>query len=188
MWWNYISEILQQIPRGIRFFFFFLLSHLLVSLFLYFFSFLNLSLIRPGDDFFKKLDSNVKRNTSFLKKIRQLSEDNYQSLITEMKQLNLSRYVSEIPDAIIEAKIRITDMNGLISFCSAIHERYAEFSDLLAVAFHKELLKISCKPDNPNEVELSTNFKVFFLFCVFFFLLIFFLREKELFYGLLLRC
>ena len=108
----------------------------------------------------------MKRNTSFIKKIRQLNEDNVQSLVVEMKQLNLSRYVSEIPTALQEAKFRISDMGVFIAFSSAVHQRYADFSDLLAASFKAEMVSISTSLDSPNEQELLSNYKVFSSFSV----------------------
>jgi len=72
-----------------------------------------------------------KRNTSFIKKLRLLNEDQRESLCLELQQLNLSRYVSEVVNALAEAKLRASDVPTAVAVCSLLHQRYGEFAALL---------------------------------------------------------
>ena len=77
----------------------------------------------------KKLDSTIKKvkrrcycvntgkNTAFIKKLRNLSEENRDQLVRELKCLNLSRYVSEAVSAICEAKLKYTGLNAAVEVC-----------------------------------------------------------------------
>jgi hypothetical protein len=43
-------------------------------------------------------------------------------------------------DAIVEAKLKMTDVGCALTLCSLIHQRYAEFSTLFLEGWHKVLL------------------------------------------------
>jgi hypothetical protein len=43
-------------------------------------------------------------------------------------------------DAIVEAKLKMTDVSCALTLCSLIHQRYAEFSSLFLEGWHKVLL------------------------------------------------
>eukprot|EP00727_Mastigamoeba_balamuthi_P011186 m51a1_g6690 putative regulator of nonsense transcripts 2 isoform 1 (1041) ;mRNA; f:59987-65738 len=93
---------------------------------------------RPDERELRALDSSLKRNTAFVKKLKSLSEDACESLCTEIASLNLSKYVSEMASAVAEAKLpRPADISAAVKVCSLLHQRYAEFSQLLP----QELLK-----------------------------------------------
>ncbi len=79
----------------------------------------------------KSLDSSIKRNTSFVKKLKTLSEDQKDSLTQELNQLNLSKYISEAVTSIVEAKLKPSDINAAVTICSLLHQRYPDFSGLL---------------------------------------------------------
>eukprot|EP01113_Clastostelium_recurvatum_P028464 TRINITY_DN3443_c0_g1_i3.p1 TRINITY_DN3443_c0_g1~~TRINITY_DN3443_c0_g1_i3.p1 ORF type:complete len:1490 (-),score=547.81 TRINITY_DN3443_c0_g1_i3:1460-5929(-) len=92
---------------------------------------------RPDETFLKTLDSNLKRNTGFIKKIVLLTDEKKDSVAAELLQLNLSRYVSEIVNALIEAKLKPTDVTAAVKVASLMHQRYAEFTPLLVPALQK---------------------------------------------------
>lgn len=67
-----------------------------------------------GDSFFKTLDSNMKRNTAFIKKVAKISEETKDKICAEMLTLNLTRYVSELVAAIADAKLKNTDVGAVV--------------------------------------------------------------------------
>eukprot|EP00898_Chlorokybus_atmophyticus_P007627 jgi/Chlat1/7866/Chrsp66S07293 len=71
----------------------------------------NLNPQRPDEVALKAFDSSVKRNSAVIKKLRVISEENRDSLLEELRAVNLTKYV-----------------------CSFLHQRYAEFSSQLVAA------------------------------------------------------
>jgi len=57
-----------------------------------------------------KIDASVKRNTTFIKKLKTLSEENKEAIIQELNLINLSRYISEVVTSIAEAPIKIAQV------------------------------------------------------------------------------
>ncbi|KAK9828252.1 hypothetical protein WJX74_005743 [Apatococcus lobatus] len=100
----------------------------------------NLQPERPDEDQLKQLDSSVKRNTGFIKKLRQLSDDNYRPLLDELLRLNQTRYVAEIVSAIVDAPLRGRDIEAAVQICSLLHQRYDEFGEDLVGALTKSII------------------------------------------------
>jgi regulator of nonsense transcripts 2 len=88
----------------------------------------NLNRQVPDDSFFFKLDSSLKKNTAFVKKLKQFTSAQLDSLLKDMSGLNLSKYISEVSQALVEAKLKMTDVPAIITLSSRLHEVYSEFS------------------------------------------------------------
>lgn len=71
-----------------------------------------------------KLKSDLKKTTAFTKKVKQLSEDQRASLDKDLDTLNLSRYVSEIVDAVAENKLKNADVSVAVHLCCLMHQRW----------------------------------------------------------------
>lgn len=111
---------------------------------------------RPDESFFFKLDSNLKKNTAFVKKLRVLTESQKDSLIKDLNSLNLTKYVGEAACAIVEAKLKMTDIMCALIICSLLHQRYADFSSSLLENWHKVLLtKKDDKVPNPSKLRVD---------------------------------
>lgn len=67
-------------------------------------------------------------------------------LIKECQSLNLSKYLSEVATAIVEAKIKFTDIPPAVLLCTELNSTYAEFSGFLQEQFIKVL---SINKDEP---------------------------------------
>lgn len=87
---------------------------------------LNLSPQRLTANDLKKLDSNLKRNTSFGKKIKTINEEQKEAICSELVQLNLTKYLSEIVISLAECKFKVTDVNAVVQVISLLHQRYTE--------------------------------------------------------------
>jgi regulator of nonsense transcripts 2 len=77
----------------------------------------------------KSLKSDLKKCTAFVKKIKtggawSMKPDD---IVRDISTLNLSRYVEEVVAAILEAKLKLTDLPVVIALCKAMHERYQMF-------------------------------------------------------------
>jgi regulator of nonsense transcripts 2 len=80
----------------------------------------NLAPERPDASFFKTLDSSIKRNTAVIKKLKQINEEQKESLLEELRVVNLSKFVSEAVAAILDAKLKSSDINAAVQvplFC-----------------------------------------------------------------------
>lgn len=88
----------------------------------------NLNRVLPQDSFFSKLDSSLKKNTAFVKKLKQFTAAQLDSLLKDMATLNLTKYITEVSQALVEAKLKMSDVSAVIILSSHIHQTYAEFS------------------------------------------------------------
>ncbi|KAF5279411.1 hypothetical protein FQA39_LY05521 [Lamprigera yunnana] len=114
---------------------------------------------RPSEAYFSKLDSNFKKNTTFVKKIKSFSSTQLESYLRDMSGLNLTKYISEIAAAIVDAKLKMTDINGALKMCSILHQQYAEFSQYLFENWQKILtLKVGDKISNPSKLRVDLRF------------------------------
>ncbi|RMC10467.1 hypothetical protein DUI87_13272 [Hirundo rustica rustica] len=64
---------------------------------------------RPEENFFSRLDSSLKKNTAFVKKLKTITEQQRDSLSHDFNSLNLSKYIAEAVASIVEAKLKISD-------------------------------------------------------------------------------
>lgn len=119
----------------------------------------NVQSSRPNEAFFSKLDSNLKKNTTFVKKIKNFSASQVDSLMKDISTLNLTKYVSEVAAAIVDAKLKMTDIGSAVKLCSTLHQIYAEFSQHLFENWQKILVvKIGDKIANPSKLRVDLRF------------------------------
>lgn len=97
----------------------------------------NLAPDRPDASFFKTLDSSIKRNTAVIKKLKQINEEQKEGLLEELRVVNLSKFVSEAVTAILDAKLRSSDINAAVQVCSLLHQRYKDFAPTLLAGLMK---------------------------------------------------
>eukprot|EP00184_Porphyridium_aerugineum_P005083 CAMPEP_0184695892 /NCGR_PEP_ID=MMETSP0313-20130426/3374_1 /TAXON_ID=2792 /ORGANISM="Porphyridium aerugineum, Strain SAG 1380-2" /LENGTH=542 /DNA_ID=CAMNT_0027154419 /DNA_START=303 /DNA_END=1927 /DNA_ORIENTATION=+ len=80
----------------------------------------------------RKRDASLKKCSGFVKKLRAgVTEENCESLIAEAQTLNLSKYISELVNAISESKIRTADVDSYAKVCSTLHIQYHDFATSL---------------------------------------------------------
>ncbi|KAL1487315.1 hypothetical protein MTO96_008098 [Rhipicephalus appendiculatus] len=114
---------------------------------------------RPEEAFFSRLDSNLRKNTAFVKKLKTISEAQRDSLLKDMAGLNLTKYISEVAAAIVEAKLKMSDIQTAVIVCSSLHQRYAEFSTQLLENWLKALpLKKDDKATNLSKIRVDLRF------------------------------
>ena len=115
---------------------------------------------KPDEDYYRSLDSNLRKTTSFVKRMKSLTDDKSHTLLTfdffvllllsysfsELGTLNLNRYISEIVTGIAEAKIKQSDLPYIVQVCSAMHQKYPSFSRALQAALLKSFLETT--PDS----------------------------------------
>ncbi|XP_078053148.1 UPF2 regulator of nonsense mediated mRNA decay [Augochlora pura] len=119
----------------------------------------NLNPNRPSDTYFSKLDSTLKRNTTFVKKLKNFSSIQLETVLKDMIHLNLTKYVSEVATALVDAKLKMTDVAPAIKICSFLHQTYAEFSTHFFENWQRILsLKIVDKITNPSKLRVDLRF------------------------------
>lgn len=119
----------------------------------------NKNCTRPQESHFSKLDSGLKKNTTFVKKLKVFSAQQLDSLLKDCSSLNLTKYVSEIAAAIVEAKLKMSDIPAAIKFCSVIHQSYVDFSQSFFENWQKNLtFKTSDKITNPSKLRVDLRF------------------------------
>ncbi|CAJ1054615.1 Hypothetical predicted protein [Xyrichtys novacula] len=113
---------------------------------------------RPEEAFFSRLDSSLKKNTAFVKKLRTLTEQQRDSLSNDFNSLNLSKYIGEAVSSVVEAKLKISDVGCAVHLCSLFHQRYTEFAPLLLQAWKKHF-EARKEDKAPNVSKLRTDLR-----------------------------
>ncbi|KAF2318609.1 hypothetical protein GH714_009351 [Hevea brasiliensis] len=117
----------------------------------------NLNPERPDSGFLRTLDSSIKRNTAVIKKLKQINEEQREGLMDELRNVNLSKFVSEAVTAICDAKLRTSDIQAAVQcFLSALLRCYDIFPSC------KDLLFASSKVQDFSPSLVQGLLKVFF--------------------------
>ncbi|OQR76894.1 regulator of nonsense transcripts 2-like [Tropilaelaps mercedesae] len=106
----------------------------------------NLAPVRATENALALRDSSLKKNTSFVRKIKTYSEAQQTSVLNDIRSLNLSKYISEICQAIIESKFKLSDVPSLVQVCSRLHVEYADFSSSLLDFVQKSIPSQAANP------------------------------------------
>ncbi|CAI2187929.1 7012_t:CDS:10, partial [Funneliformis geosporum] len=125
---------------------------------------------KPDSSAFKNLDSNIKKNTGFIKKCKtQLSAEYQQQLLKDIKTLTLEKYISEVVAAVLEGaqKCKVTaDVWVAVEVISALHQRFPDtftpflthtLARSLAPPNNKQLASLS--PEQREKEESTRNMK-----------------------------
>ncbi|KAG2224950.1 hypothetical protein INT45_000071 [Circinella minor] len=107
---------------------------------------------------YKNLDSNIKKNTTFIKKCKtSLAADSTQQLLNDIKKLSLEKYISEIVGAVLEGMLKCkstTDISACVEVISALHQRFPETFTLLLTY---NLAKALSQPSRQHLNSLSQD-------------------------------
>ncbi|XP_078530285.1 regulator of nonsense transcripts 2 isoform X4 [Lissotriton helveticus] len=113
---------------------------------------------RPEESFFSRLDSSLKKNTAFVKKLKTITEQQRESLSHDFNGLNLSKYIAEAVASVVEAKLKISDVNCAVHLCSLFHQRYTDFSPSLLQVWKKHF-EARKEEKMPNITKLRTDLR-----------------------------
>ncbi|EPS67341.1 hypothetical protein M569_07434, partial [Genlisea aurea] len=113
----------------------------------------NLNPERPDSGFLRTLDSSIRRNTAVIKKLKQINEEQRESLMDELRSVNLSKFVSEAVTSICDAKLKAADIQSAVQICSMLHQRYKDFSSSLI----QGLLKVFLPGKSTEDVDVDKN-------------------------------
>lgn len=115
----------------------------------------NLNPEKPDPSFLRTLDSSIKRNTAVIKKLKQINEEQRESLMDELRSVNLSKFVSEAVTSICDAKLRTSDIPAAVQICSLLHQRYKDFSPTLV----QGILKIFFPGKSVEDLDADKNLR-----------------------------
>uniref|UniRef100_A0A803M476 MIF4G domain-containing protein n=1 Tax=Chenopodium quinoa TaxID=63459 RepID=A0A803M476_CHEQI len=115
----------------------------------------NLKPERPDPAFLRTLDSSIKRNTAVIKKLKQISDDQREGLMDDLRGVNLSKFVTEAVAAICDAKLKTSDIQAAVQICSLLHQRYLDFSSSLT----QGLSKVFFSGKGTEDLETDKNSK-----------------------------
>lgn len=119
----------------------------------------------PDEGFFVKLDSSIKKNTAFVKKIRNMTESQRSIILKDFESLNLSHYVSELASAIVETKIKVAEIPMCVEICSVMHLRYRDFARQLLDSWNKYLPRKSSDSVNLSKMRLDLRLFTELILC-----------------------
>ena len=83
-------------------------------------------------------------DAGFVKKLKTMTEAQRDGIFKDIHGLNLTKYVGECAAAIVEAKIKMTDLPLAKDVCCALHQRYAEFPSALLENWQKVCQGLNC--------------------------------------------
>ena len=79
----------------------------------------------------KALDASIKKNETQIKKLKLMSADKEKEILKGIREVNMSKFISEVVDAVAEAKIKAADVPAMVNILSAMHQRYSDMTKLL---------------------------------------------------------
>lgn len=109
----------------------------------------------PEESFFARLDSSIKKNSTFVKKLKTMTDTQKESIFKDMNGLNLTKYISEVASAIVEAKIKLNEIAMALKICSALHQRYPDFSAQLLDCWLKNFPKKAGEAMNASKIRID---------------------------------
>lgn len=102
----------------------------------------------PDEATLAKLDSSIKKNSAFVKKLKVFTESQKELILAELDKLNLTKFISEIASSIIEAKLKLNDIPAVIEICSKLNKSYKDFSKNLLEQYSKYFPTINKRKQN----------------------------------------
>ncbi|CAH1388507.1 unnamed protein product [Nezara viridula] len=114
---------------------------------------------RPDATALSKLDSSLKKNTAFVKRLRNFTAGQLDTFLRDLSGLNLSKYLSEVATALVEVKLKITDVPAAVQLCCHIHWTYADFASIFLEHWIKTLhLKKNEPIENVSKLRVDLRF------------------------------
>ncbi|XP_039286836.1 regulator of nonsense transcripts 2 isoform X2 [Nilaparvata lugens] len=120
----------------------------------------NAAKLRPSSADLVKLESSLKKNSAFVRKLRNFTADQLDSLKRDLATLNMTKYLSEVAAALVEVKLKISDVSAVVSLCSEFHTIYSEFATTL-FEYWKKTLTFKKDEQIANPSKLRVDLRVF---------------------------
>lgn len=112
----------------------------------------------PSETSLNELDSSIKKNSAFVKKLKVFTESQKGQILNEIDKLNLTKFISEVASSIIEAKLKLSDIPAVIEICTKLNQNYKDFSKKLLDQYIKYFPAIKKRNhDSPLLVQPGFN-------------------------------
>ena len=101
----------------------------------------NIGCVRPHPSELKSLDGSIKKNSSFIKKLKtSLTKETLPQLSAELLSLKLEKYLEEIVVAITDnPKLKQVDVIAALEISSLLNQRFADFAQPALQSLLKQL-------------------------------------------------
>jgi regulator of nonsense transcripts 2 len=107
------------------------------------------------------LKSDLKKCTTFVKKIRTITPEGLAQCVREVGTLNMSLYLEEIVAAIVESNFKSTDVPPLVKLCVQLHQMYSEFTPPLLGGLREALLEVGEENGKRRRIQLRFLVELF---------------------------
>ncbi|XP_049298947.1 regulator of nonsense transcripts 2-like [Anopheles funestus] len=119
----------------------------------------NISPNRPAGVNFLLYDSSFKKNTVFVKRLKQFTAQQLPSLMQHVSRFNLTSYISGVCEALVGAKLKMSDIDAALTLCTHLHRKYANFAPTMFESWQKLLSIKPCAPvTNPSKMRVDLRF------------------------------
>lgn len=106
----------------------------------------------PSEDALNELDSSIKKNSAFVKKLKVFTESQKESILNDIDRLNLTKFISEVASSIVEVKLKLSDVPAVIEICTKLNCKYKEFNKHLLDQYVKSFPIIKKKTGEPSPI------------------------------------
>ncbi|CAM9207771.1 unnamed protein product, partial [Ectocarpus fasciculatus] len=107
------------------------------------------------------LKSDLKKCTTFVKKIRTITQEGLAQCVRDIEVLNMSLYIEEIVAAIVESNFKSTDVPLLVKLCVQLHQRYQDFTEPLVCGLRAALLEDGDEGGKRRRIQLRFLIELF---------------------------
>lgn len=97
----------------------------------------------PSDEEGRSLDASIRRVTALIRRLRSVTEEQLEPLLSEMALIKFSKYLDETLAALLENKLKGDGDGDIFAFVSVvvyICTRYKDFSQMIVHALKQQLL------------------------------------------------
>ncbi|VVC45360.1 Armadillo-type fold,Up-frameshift suppressor 2,MIF4G-like, type 3 [Cinara cedri] len=120
----------------------------------------NQECVFPDESEISKRDSSLKKNTAFIRKLKNFPPPQLDQLIKDMNSLNLTKYLSEVVSALTEIKLKMTEIDAMIILCTQLNTTYSDFSKIFFEQWQK-ILNIKKDDKISNMSKFRVDLRLF---------------------------
>jgi len=121
---------------------------------------INQECVFPDESEISKRDSSLKKNTAFIRKLKNFPPPQLDQLLKDMNSLNLTKYLSEVVSALTEIKLKMTEIDAMIVLCTQINTTYTDFSKIFFEQWQK-ILNIKKEDKIANMSKFRVDLRLF---------------------------
>lgn len=114
----------------------------------------------PDESDISKRDSSLKKNTAFIRKLKNFPPPQLDQLLKDMNSLNLTKYLSEVVSALTEIKLKMTEIDAMILLCTQLNTTYSDFSKIFFEQWQK-ILNIKKEDKIANMSKFRVDLRLF---------------------------